>query len=408
MRGRGWDRWRRGEPKVRSSTAGVLSSWVHEPYEMSTGDNRQAEGERECAVRLTCPATLRRLAAAMRWRRYTLLWVLVFVFGFPHECPAPLVYRPGEGWVYETPGEEGKWTRVRAEDQLQVSEEAFAKKDYSLAIKSSRRVVKVWPLSDYAPRAQYLLGRSYEGKGNDEKAFKAYQTLLERYPKFGSAQEVLERQFEIANRYLAGKWFRLWGTIPFFPSMEKTVAMYEQIVRNGPFSPVAPRAQMNIGAARENQTSFFNRIDPFQEAVVAYEKAADRYHDNPGIASEALFKAGMAYYRQARKADYDQSVAQQAYATFSDFIVLYPNHEQVPEAQALMAELRTEQARGFFLTARYYDRRGKLPAAMIYYNETYVQDPNGPYAPRARERLAELRTQAGMSVTAADPNGSPR
>ena len=343
----------------------------------------------------------------MRWRRSTFLLILVFLFAFPHDCPAPLVYRPGEGWVYETPGEEGKWTRARAEDQLQVAEEAFAEGDYGLSIKASRRVVKVWPLSDYAPRAQYLLARSYEGKGHDEKAFRSYQVLLEKYPKFANAQEVLQRQFEIANRYLAGKWFRLWGTIPFFPSMERTVAMYEKIVRNGPFSPVAPRAQMNIGAARENQRNFFNRIDPFREAVQAYEKAADRYHDNPEIASEALFKAGMAYYRQARKADYDQSVAQQASATFNDFIVLYPNHEQVPEAQALMSELRTEQARGFFMTARYYDKRDKVPAAMIYYNETYVQDPNGPYATQARERLAELRTQAGMPVTAAAPTPGP-
>jgi outer membrane protein assembly factor BamD len=342
----------------------------------------------------------------MRRSRPTCLLILVFLFAFPHVCPAPLIYRPGEGWVYETPGEEGKWTRARAQEQLEVAEEAFNEGNYGLAIKASRRVVKVWPLSDHAPRAQYLLARSYEDKGNLERAFNAYQVLLEQYPKFGNAQEVLERQFNIANQYLAGKWFRLWGTIPFYRSMERTVAMYEKIVRNGPFSPVAPHAQMNIGAARENQRNFFNRIDPFREAVGAYEKAVDRYHDNRAVASEALFKAGMAYYRQARKADYDQSVAQQAYATFSDFIVLYPNHAQVPEAQERMTELRTEQARGFWLTARYYDRRRETTAAMIYYNETYVQDPNGPFATRARERLAELRTQAGMPLTAAAPAGT--
>ena len=337
----------------------------------------------------------------MRLGRFTFLLILLFLVGFPRECPAPLVYRPGEGWVYETPGSEGKWTRPRAQDQLQVAEEAFQAKDHSLAIKAARRVVRVWPLSDYAPRAQYVRARSYEAKGSAERAFKEYQTLLEKYPKFENYQEVLERQFAIANTYLAGRWFRLWGVIPSFPSMEKTVKMYDSIVKNGPYSPVAPRAQMNIGAAREKQTSFFNRVDPFREAVQAYEKAADRYHDNKEIASEALFKAGVAYYRQARKADYDQSVASQAITTFRDFITLHSEDPRVAEAQTMMGALRTEQARGNFTIARYYEKRHRWPAAMIYYNAAYVRDPNGPHAEESRRRLDALRIRTGMTSNTA-------
>ena len=108
---------------------------------------------------------------------------LAWLFLFPSECPAPLVFRPGEGWTYEAPGTEGTWTRTRAKDQIEVAEAAFAEKRYDLAIKAARRTVKVWPLSDYAPRAQYLAARSLEAKEKDEKAFKAYQSLLEQYPK---------------------------------------------------------------------------------------------------------------------------------------------------------------------------------------------------------------------------------
>jgi len=44
-------------------------------------------------------------------------------------------------------------------------------------------VVRVWPLSDYAPKAQYLVARCYEASGKEEKAFKTYQSLLEKQPK---------------------------------------------------------------------------------------------------------------------------------------------------------------------------------------------------------------------------------
>src|SRR5512139_1194919 len=90
-----------------------------------------------------------------------LLLVTLFLVGFPFRSPAPLIYRPGEGWSYEAVGSEGKWQRTRAKDQLEVAQQAFDAKKYSLALKAARRVVRVWPVSDYAPQAQYLVGRCY-------------------------------------------------------------------------------------------------------------------------------------------------------------------------------------------------------------------------------------------------------
>jgi|SRR5437773_233301 len=323
--------------------------------------------------------------------------IVVFVLIFPFNSPAPLVYRPGEGWVYEPVGG-GKWIRTRAKDQLDVAQSAFENKDYSTAFKAARRTVKVWPLSDYAPRAEYLLGRCYEERHQDERAFKEYQKLLQKYPKIENYQEILTRQFQIANRFLAGQWFRLWGYIPFFPSMDKTVGMYDKLIKNGPYSDVAPRAQMNIGAAREKQVSFFNRVDPFREAVKAYETAADRYRDNKEVASEALYKAGRAYYKQAKKAEYDQGVAGQAISTFEDFMTLYPDDPRVAEVQSLKGALKTEQARGAYGVARYYEKKGRWMGARVYYNEAYTKDPNGPYAQRAKEHLDAIKDRAEVQT----------
>jgi len=330
-----------------------------------------------------------------RWS-VRLACIVVCVLAFPFTCPAPLVYRPGEGWVYEPVGG-GKWIRTRAQDQLEVARTAFDKKDYSTAFKAARRTVRVWRLSDYAPKAQYLLGRCYEAEHQDERAFREYQRLLEKYPKVENYQEVLRRQFEIANRFLAGQWFRLWGYIPFFPSMDRTAGMYEKLIKNGPFSEVAPEAQMNIGAAREKQVSFFNRVDPFHEAVKAYETAADRYRENKTVAAEALFKAGHAYYKQAQKAEYDQSVAGQAIATFSDFMVLYPGDSRAQEAQKMIGELKTEQARGSFEIARFYEKKRRWDGARTYYNDVVNilrTEPGSPYAEAAKKRIDAINKRA--------------
>jgi outer membrane protein assembly factor BamD (BamD/ComL family) len=148
---------------------------------------------------------------------------------------------------------------------------------------------------------------------------------------------------------------------------------------------------MNIGAARENQVSFFNRVDPFREAVKAYEQAADRYRDNKPLAADAVFKAGLAYHKQAQKAEYDQSVAGQAIATFNDFMILFPNDGRIPEAQRLIRELKTEQSRGNYQIARYYEKRKKWDGALVYYNEAALRDPNSSYAEEARKRMEDIR-----------------
>ena len=320
-------------------------------------------------------------------RRFVfLLLACACVWLVPFRSPAPLIYTPGEGWTYEPVGGAGNWQRTRAKDQLIVAQDAFDKKDYSTALKAAHRTVKVWPLSDYAPQAQFIVGECYEAIGMDERAFNEYQKLLEKYPKFIDCEKVLKRQFEIANRFLAGEWFRLWNYIPFFPSMEKTADMYTKIVKDGPFSDIAPQAQMNIGAAREKQKNF-------PDAAKAYETAADRYHDRGHVAADAMFRAGLAYQKEAETAEYDQSTAGQAIDTFNDFMTLYPDDGRVPQAQKIISSLRTEQARGNFTIGKYYESHGKWIAAKIYYNEVVnllLGEPNSPYAVQARERIEAL------------------
>jgi outer membrane protein assembly factor BamD len=248
----------------------------------------------------------------------------------------------------------------------------------------------VWPLSDYAPDAEYLIGRCLETTGKDEAAFKAYQNIIEKYPRSSHYDEVLWRQYEIANRFLGGQWFRLWGYIPY-PSMDRTAQMFDKIVNNGPYSDVAPHAQLRIGAAREKQKNY-------PDAVKAYATAADRYYNLPTIASDALFREGVSYARQAAKAEYDQNTAVQAIATFTDFITLYPHDGRVPQAQHAIAWLKAEQVRGNFEIAQFYAKSKKWNGALVYYNEVLQLDPNSPYAASARQRIETLKPRVQAST----------
>jgi outer membrane protein assembly factor BamD len=316
----------------------------------------------------------------MSRRSIYLFAIIAFAMLYAFRSPAPLIYTPGEGWTYESYGGIGKWRRDQAKDQLAVAEEAFAAKDYSLASRCATYLLRKWPLSDYAPDAQYLLARCLETEGKHERAFEEYQKMFTKYPKSDKLKEAMNRQYQIGLRFLGGQRFRLWGYIPFFPSMEKTAGLFSKIVSNAPYSTVAPHAQLRIGAAYEKQKNY-------PEAVIAYERAADRYHDRPVIAADALYRAGIAYYKQAQTAEYDQGTAGQAIATFNDLIALFPSDRRIPEVQRVIVALKNEQARGNFKIAEFYSKQKKWNGALVYYNEVLLNGPNSPYATPARERI---------------------
>lgn len=308
--------------------------------------------------------------------------LLVVLCAIPIQTPAPFIYRPGEGISYE-PVAAANWTRNPARAQMEVAETSFTQGDFSTTIKAARRTIDVWPNSEFVSRAKYLTGRAFEAMGEDEKAFDQYQKLFNQTPSTENYEEVLERQFNIAVRFLDGQWSKAFGVIPVPLSADKAASMLTNIVKNGPYSAVAPRAQIAMGEAHEKQGNF-------PEAVKAYELAADRYHQRKEIAAEARFRAGMVYQKQARKGEYDQSTAGRAIATLTDFITLYPSDPRVAEAEAVIKSLRTEQARGNFERARFYESRKSVSGALVYYNEVITSDADSPYAAEARKRIEEL------------------
>jgi outer membrane protein assembly factor BamD (BamD/ComL family) len=321
--------------------------------------------------------------------------ILVLLVALPYRAPAPLVYRAGEGWSYEMPGAKGTLRKNRAKDQLELAQQLFDQKKYKSALTAAKLVLR-WPFSDYAPKAQYLMGRCYEARKQDEYAFDAYQTLLDKYPKAVDANDVQHRQYVIAVRFLNGQWFKLWGHIPFFPSMDKTSDMFAKIVSYGPYGELGPPSQMNIGLAREKEKDY-----PL--AVKAYELAADRYSEQPSVAADALYKAAMAYNKQARKPDYDQSVAGQAISAFTDFMALYPNDPRVAQCQRVIAQLTTVEAQGNFKVAQYYEKQKQWVGALVYYNEVTHKTPSSPLASLARQRIEMLSKRTTRSLPTATP-----
>ncbi len=195
----------------------------------------------------------------------------------------------------------------------------------------------------------------------------------------------------LPGAFFSGEWPKLWGYIPYPPSMDQPADMFDKIVQSGPYSDVAPHAQLRIGAAREKQKDY-------PAAVKAYETAADRYQNQPVIVADALYREGISYAKEAATAEYDQNTAAQAIAAFTDFITLYPDDRRARQAQRIITTLKSQQVQGNFNIAQFYEGSKKWDGAVIYYNEVLQLDPNSRYAALARQRIEALKPRLQASA----------
>lgn len=140
--------------------------------------------------------------------------------------------------------------------------------------------------SKYAPDGFILVGEIYEDMGLHSYAFKAYNEMVSRWPGDDRRVEIMERQLRIADKFkdekLRYKWKLPWQDTVYIPiprifTYGRTPGLYNQVVTNAPFGPLAAEAQFKTGESHENAIGFWGGRERYREAVEAYQLAADRY-----------------------------------------------------------------------------------------------------------------------------------
>jgi outer membrane protein assembly factor BamD len=319
--------------------------------------------------------------------RFVLPLTVLALFLVPVRSPAPIIYREGEGFL---PGElEDIEIKKNAEEQFNLAERYAQAGDYKHAGASYRLVVRRFPRSDLAASAQFKSGEMYERSGDLDRAFNEYQSLVEKYPRSPDFERALEAQYDIGKAYLDGKPVKVYG-IPTLPSMERASNMFSKIIRNAPYSRVAPLAQFGVGQALEKTGSI-------QAAVTAYRQVSTRY-PNSDVADDAMYQIGYVYLQASRETGYDQTAAVRAQEAFEDFLLKYPNSEKVSQARDNLKTLQGRKSTDSYNIARFYDKQRNYKAAYVYYNQVLQQQPDSAEAERAKQRMNQIRSRLGDSA----------
>jgi outer membrane protein assembly factor BamD len=310
----------------------------------------------------------------------------------PSVSNAAIIYRSDEGWSIE--GDEGSTLEKTAADQMHRAEQLEHEGKDDAAVKAYQALIKHFSLSVLAPKAQQKVGNLLERQTHYEGAFDAYHKYLTKYPKGDDFDAVVDSMFKIAKLFLDGAKRRVFG-VPIASSMQKAQEMFADIVKDAPYSKVAPLAQFNVGQALEKQNDLPN-------AIAAYQKVVADYTNDP-VAESALYQIGYVRQRQFREGSYDKNDAQKAREAFDEFINRYPQSERAAQARDNIASLETGQTKNLLQVAKFYDKTKQYKAAVIYYNDVIKSQPGTPDSDYAKQRIDTLKEQVGPDVLQAGP-----
>lgn len=251
------------------------------------------------------------------------------------------------------------------------------------ADKQFRALVRTWPTAPEAADAQYLHALYLEGRGKLEKAFDAYQLLVDNYPGRFPYEKVLERQFDLALKAQDHRRMAFFG-LPGFASPEQAVPLLEALVRNGPRWDKAPEAHFLIGQIREQN-------EEYELAIVSYLETQLRYPRSP-YAEDAYFARARCQVALSEQSPNDRDLENDAWYTLDNFNTAHPHSEHREEVAKMWELINNKRAERAFEIARYYDRTAKRPAAALSAYQTFARlHPYSEWTELAEERITALK-----------------
>lgn len=272
--------------------------------------------------------------------------------------------------VKDTPKEQYDWaTYFFKQGEFQRAADEFAK------------LTKHYPDSSYSPEAQYYAGRSYEEMAKYYFAYQNYQKTLEDYPYTKRMEEILEREFNIAQIFQSEDTAKLMD-VELSLSLERAAEIYKKIVEVSPYSVYADRALYNAA-------SCYRRMQKYDDAIQCYERIINDYPDSK-LVSEAKYQMAYAKYEASLGPEYDQESTEEALKEFKKISRTTAVPQLAKEAERVMSELETKKANSILKIASFYERQGHYASAVMYYKEVVGKFPNTAVAKQAQEKINHL------------------
>lgn len=313
------------------------------------------------------------------------------------QAHAALVWEEGRGWYVEGGALEpyfgDKADPGNALELMNLAREEQEKGAYFQALRYYGRVADSYAGSIYAPEALYQRSRIHTARHQYDKAYEELDRIAELYPDYPNFNRVVGQKFEIASQLMEGKRPYYWGFIPGFRDEVAALDYFEGIIRTAPYSRYAPVALMNIALIAKSKGKTEEAIDALDRLITNYPKSV--------LAPDAYLNLAKTFASLVDGAYYDQGSTREAMGYFQDFMILYPDDENIATAEEGLQQMRDTLSRSRLIVGEFYWRyRDNPTAATVFLNDAITVAPDSAAAKEARALLDKI--EAGTQ-----PPGTP-
>jgi len=284
-------------------------------------------------------------------------------------------------WIW-TP-KTGKWINPKTapkptpKGQFEYSMAFYNEKKYEDAKREFKKLIKNYPKSFEASESQYYLGLTEEAQGNLYEAYQAFQKVIDKYPFSERIQEIIEREYKIAEAFISGEKRKALGLT--LPVENPAIEILTKVVENSTYGPLAPKAQYKLGVVLKGLLRYYEAEDAFNKVISNYP--------NSEWVEPSKFQIASCRAAVSRGADYDQGAAEEAKQKFEDFVKEHPDAVLTLDAEKNIGQLRDKEAESNYNAAKFYEKQKEYDSAKIYYNDIINNYPDSPWEEKALERL---------------------
>ncbi|MBE6364250.1 MAG: outer membrane protein assembly factor BamD [Lentisphaerae bacterium] len=219
------------------------------------------------------------------------------------------------------------------------------------------------------------------------REFLLIEELLERYPDRVDCNELIAREFEIAQLFLNGYrepafWIFRW--IPYLLDVDRTEEIYNTALARAPYSEFAPAARMQLAI-------YHNRQGDQAKAIVQLREILDK-HPQSNERKYALLALADGLFALSGRGDGDSRCINEAVELFTQFCREYPDATEVEFARNRLAQAKDVQAGKLFEIAEFYRKSGRSDVAERYLAQLMSRYPDSGSAAAAEQTLVDIST----------------
>ena len=271
--------------------------------------------------------------------------------------------------------------RTTPAEQYALAKELEAAGSLRKARRACDALVREWPASAEAPRAQLRLVKIYAREKDYDDALEELEYLLDFYPGEVAYLDLVQYLYQLTNVMIKEKK-TMFG---FSFTSDRIVRQhYESVVRRAPRADYVPEAMLKIADLREQDNHYEEAVQVYNQLIMKFPKTSE--------AEAAIYLQAKARMWLCRRLSYNipRCVDTQKYLKM--MIADHPRHDRIDDMKEWLSELEKHLEADAYRRAKFYDTKQRTPHAAVSAWERFLKEyPFSPHADEVRARIETLK-----------------